>query len=94
MAATERYTAREPGLVWTLADLGIIDGDQAERNENRWWYEWDHLEELWAEAEQAWKALPLWTRLKLGFSPGAFSWKVEWRRQNDPWREGGRDGQD
>ena len=84
---TETYSAREPDLVWTLADLGILDRERAQQNEARWWVEWDHLEELWGQAEEAWKALPWLTRLKIGFKDSPVQWKIRWRQQHDPWRQ-------
>jgi len=92
MDATERYTARQPDLVWTLHDLGLLDEETAERNDNRWHYEWGHLEQLWDDAERAWKQLSWWRRIRIGVFPGKTDWKIEWRREHDPWREGDTDG--
>lgn len=79
------YTARDPGLVWTLHDLGLLDRESAERNERQWDVEWEHLEVLWMQAQDAWKELPLLTRLRLGFSPGQTAWLIRWREEHDPW---------
>jgi hypothetical protein len=82
----EKYQAREPDLVWTLADLGLLDRGTAERNQNRWMYEMEHLDSLWVQAETAWKELSWWNRVRIGFTRGSFGWKLDWRRANDPWR--------
>jgi len=86
MATTEEYKAINVSLVWTLTELGLLDKETAERNDDRWRYELDHWEHIWALAEKAWEQLPWWRRLLIGFTPGKVSWKIGWRRKHDPWR--------
>ena len=54
MATTEEYKAINVSLVWTLTELGLLDKETAERNDDRWRYELDHWEHIWALAEKAW----------------------------------------
>jgi hypothetical protein len=83
----DTYLAREPSLVWTLADLGILNRDVAERNGEQWDHEIEHLNDLWRQADAAWRELPWRTRLRLSFSisDSPVSWKIRWRQEHDPW---------
>lgn len=83
----ESYRAVEPSLVGSLVQLGLLDSETEKRNLEQWKTEIAHCDELWEQAKVEWHKLSHWQQFRITFGRGKFDWKLNWRRENDPWRD-------